>query len=133
MFESMIFIFLLLVIAFILSCLLLRRVQLKKYRDMSIDKLRNTYFVAKSVNQAITTLIKPVTSGLTFIFSIPIAIIVILKVDADLVGMLFNGGLILLSVLLIAGNLLFCSSYSASLIEIALKEKEGSSRPIDNL
>lgn len=133
MFESMIFIFLLLVIAFILSCLLLRRVQLKKYRDMSIAKLRNTYFVAKSVNQAITTLIKPVTSGLTFIFSIPIAIIVILKVDADLVGMLFNGGLILLSVLLIAGNLLFCSSYSASLIEIALKEKEGSSRPIDNL
>lgn len=132
MFELMIFIFLLLVIVFF-NCWFLRRVQLKKYRDMSADKLRNTYFVAKSVNQAITTLIKPVTSGLTFIFSIPIAIIAILKVDADLVGMLFNGALILILVFLTAGSLLFWSSYSASLIEIALKEKEGFSRPMDDL
>lgn len=132
MFELMIFIFLLLAIVFF-NCRLLRCVQLKKYRDMSADKLRNTYFVAKSVNQAITTLIKPVTSGLTFIFSIPIAIIAILKVDADLVGMLFNGALILILVFLTAGSLLFWSSYSASLIEIALKEKEGFSRPMDDL
>ena len=100
---------------------------------MSTDKLRNTYFIAKSVNQAITTMITPITSGLTFIFSISIAIMAILRVDADLVGTLFNGGQILLLVLLITGSLLFWSSYSASLIEIALEEKKGSPRPIDNL
>ncbi len=131
MLESMIFIFLALLIG--VNCLFLWHVQLKKYRDMSTDELRNTYFIAKSINKAITTLIKPITSGLTFIFSIPIAIIAILKVDADLVGMLFNGALILILVFLTAGSLLFWSSYSASLIEIALKEKEGFSRPMDDL
>mgnify|MGYP007014616229 CR=1 FL=1 len=72
MLESMIFIFLALLIG--VNCLFLWHVQLKKYRDMSTDELRNTYFIAKSINKAITTLIKPITSGLTFIFSIPIAL-----------------------------------------------------------
>ena len=130
MLESIIFIFFSLLGV---NCLFLWRVQLKKYREMSTDKLRNTYFIAKSVNQAITTMITPITSGLTFIFSISIAIMAILRVDADLVGTLFNGGQILLLVLLITGSLLFWSSYSASLIEIALEEKKGSLRPIDNL